>query len=155
MGPERESFDATFAHEASPPLRILVVDDDDDIRRLNAEMLLRSGYEVDAAEDGDAAWDALSTDGYDLVITDNNMPKVTGVELLQKLRAARMNLPVIMATGSVPQPAVNQAPWLQPTALLVKPYTVDELLRTVQQVLRANAGAGETAPTQRAAAARG
>lgn len=51
--------------------------------RLNAEILMRVGYEVDATEDGQAAWQALNAGSYDLLITDNNMPKVTGVELLQ------------------------------------------------------------------------
>ena len=139
-----------FARESVPPLRVLVVDDDDDIRRLNSEMLFHSGYDVDTAADGEAAWDALSTDEYDLVITDNNMPKVTGVELLEKLRAARMNPPVIMATGTPPHAAFTRAPWLKPAALLIKPYTIDDLLRTVKQVLRASDETGEAAQPKRA-----
>ena len=59
------------------------------IRRLNAEMLFHSGYQVDAAEDGQAAWAALQLHNYDLVVTDNNMPKMTGVELIKKLQDAR------------------------------------------------------------------
>src|ERR1700720_4218278 len=81
---------------SNPPLRILVVDDDIAIRQLSAEVLIRSGYEVDAAADGAAAWRALNSDSYDLLITDPNVPELTGVELLKKLRAARMSLPVIM-----------------------------------------------------------
>src|ERR1051325_10009740 len=85
----------------SPPLRILVVEDDTAIRQFSAEVLVRSGYQVDAAEDGAAAWEALYTSSYDLLITDNNMPNVSGVELLKRLRSACMTLPVILATGCV------------------------------------------------------
>ncbi|MBE0544257.1 MAG: response regulator, partial [Verrucomicrobia bacterium] len=80
--------------------RILVVDDDDSIRQLNTAVLTRAGYTVDAAEDGVVAWHALNAESYDLLITDNNMPALTGIELLQKMRAARMCLPVIVASGT-------------------------------------------------------
>jgi DNA-binding response OmpR family regulator len=118
-----------------------VVDDDGEIRRLNAQVLKKSGYHVEAAEDGAVAWEALNTDNYDLMITDHNMPKVSGVELLKKLRAARMALPVIMATGSLPEEEFARYPWLQPAATLLKPYTTDELLGTVREVLSATNGA--------------
>jgi two-component system, cell cycle sensor histidine kinase and response regulator CckA len=73
---------------AKPIQRILVVEDDISIRRLRTEMLIRSGYQVDAAADGAAGWKALQGKSYDLVITDNFMPKVTGVEMVKKLHAA-------------------------------------------------------------------
>jgi DNA-binding response OmpR family regulator len=119
----------------SPP-HILMVEDDLLLRRINTEVLSRSGYEVDAAADGAAAWRALNTDSYDLLITDNNMPKVSGVELLKKLRAARMILPVIMATGTVPEEEFTSCPWLQPAATLLKPYSSAKMLETVKIVLR-------------------
>jgi DNA-binding response OmpR family regulator len=126
-----------------PAHRILVVDDESSIRELNTTMLLRSGYEVGVAEDGAAAWEALNAADYDLIITDNSMPRVSGVELLKKLRAARMALPVIMATGTLPTEEFTRYPWLQPAATLLKPYTLEELLGTVQEVLRATERACE------------
>lgn len=117
------------------PKHILVVEDDDDIRRLNTEVLVQFGYRVDAAEDGAAGWEALQLESYDLLVTDNNMPKVSGVELLMKLRAAGMALPVIMATATLPKKDLTQFPWLQPTAMLLKPYTIGELMESVEKVL--------------------
>ena len=121
--------------------RILFTDDDEDIRRLNADALKQMGHQVDTAEDGAAAWEALSKTCYDLLITDNKMPKVTGIELLEKVRGAGMALPIIMATGSLPSEAFARQPWLTPEGTLLKPYTLPELLKMVKSVLNARAGA--------------
>jgi two-component system, cell cycle sensor histidine kinase and response regulator CckA len=115
--------------------RILVVDDDISIRQLSTEMLIRSGYEVDAAADGAAGWKALQGKSYDLVITDNFMPKVTGIEMVKKLHAAGMKLPVIMATAMLPQDELVSNPWLQGVTTLLKPFRADELLSAVKKIL--------------------
>jgi CheY-like chemotaxis protein len=112
-----------------------VVDDELTVRQLHARILLDAGYHVDAAEDGAAAWDTLQTKSYDLLITDNAMPKVSGIELIAKVRSAGMALPVIMATGAVPHEEFTRQPRLRPAATLVKPYTFAEFLGTVQSVL--------------------
>jgi two-component system, cell cycle sensor histidine kinase and response regulator CckA len=119
---------------------ILVVEDDDDIRRLDTEALACAGYKVDAAADGAAAWDVLRFNSYDLLITDYNMPRMSGVELIQKLHTARMTLPVIMASGTIPTEKLKRHPWLQIDATLLKPYIADELLATVRKVLFATEG---------------
>ena len=116
-----------------------MAEDDPDIRRLNTEVLAASGYHVDAAEDGAAAWDALQRDNYDLLITDHDMPKVNGLELLQKLHDSSLKLPVIMATGTLPEEQLARHPWLEIKAVLLKPYTFDELLETVKHVLHTTA----------------
>ena len=120
-----------------PPYRILVVDDDESLRQLNTEVLKQSGYAVDAADDGDVAWETLQLTSYDLLITDQKMARVSGIELLKKLRAARMELPVVMVTGTMPEAELALHPWLQPAAVLLKPYTIPELLGVVRDVLYA------------------
>jgi two-component system response regulator MprA len=145
ISPAGDPPGAALHSQTTPPLRILVVDDDPLIRRFDIEVLVRSGYEVDAAADGAAAWQALNADSYDLLVTDNDMPNVSGLELLKKLRAARMALPVIMATGTMPKEEFNRHPWLRPAATLLKPYTVEELLGIVTEVLRTADGALEHA----------
>ena len=127
-----------------PLQRILVADDDSDIRQLSARVLVRSGYHVDAAGDGAAAWEALQTKAFNLLITDHDMPRLTGVELVKKLRAARMALPVILVTGKLPAEELAQNPSLQLAALLPKPFSIGELLETVRVVLRAT----DSAPGQ-------
>ncbi len=118
--------------------RVLVVDDQSSIRQLNTEMLTRSGYEVDSAVDGEAGWEALQAKSYDLVITDNFMPKVTGIEMIKKLHAANMQLSVIMATAIFPQEEFLLNPWLQAVPTLLKPYKTAELLSVVRKVLFAS-----------------
>ena len=120
------------------------MDDDSGIRQLHANVLVRSGYRVDTAEDGAAGWKALNASHYDLLITDNTMPRVTGLELIKKLRSEDMTLSVILASGTVPTEELNQSPWLQLDAVLPKPYGIAELLRTVKEVLRAADSARES-----------
>lgn len=122
--------------ELIPRRRILVAEDDDAIRRINTLVLTSSGYHVDAAEDGEVAWNALQRTSYDLLVTDNDMPKVTGVQLIQKLQAARMPLPVIMASGKLPPEEVPRQNQLQPAMTLIKPYSFEELVNAVKIVLR-------------------
>jgi DNA-binding response OmpR family regulator len=142
-----EKMCTPFQQQLNHRQRILVVEDDEDIRRLNAEVLSGSGYKVDAAADGAIAWDTLKLNSYDLLVTDNNMPKVSGVELLKKLRAARMALPVILVSGAMPTNELNRHPWLQIDATLLKPYTPDELLAAVRKVLSTTDGIpGQAAP---------
>ena len=129
----------TPGHQPCPPQRILVVEDDPDIRQLNSEVLIQHGYQVDTAEDGDAGWQMLRASHYDLLITDNNMPKVTGVDLIKKLRSASLTLPVILASGSAPA----NTELLQLAAILPKPFYTGQLLQTVRQVLQGDAGTCE------------
>jgi len=147
IAPAGEPACVPLHSEPNRPQRILVVEDDAAVRRVNTKVLIYYGYDVNAAEDGAAAWDALQLNKYDLVVTDNDMPKVTGVELMQKMQAARMALPVIMATGAVPDEQFTRYNLLQPAVTLIKPYTFDELLKAVREVLRAASGTlGEMLP---------
>ena len=120
---------------ATPSNRILVVDDDAGIRQVNADVLRCFGFQTETAADVAAAWEALQANRYDLLITDNNMPKVSGVELVKKVRSAQMTLPVILATRALPIEELVRNPWLQPVATLEKPFLHRQLLATVNEVL--------------------
>ena len=116
--------------------RILVVENDVDIRRLIAGLLMDAGYHVVAAKDGAAAWNALQLVRYDLLVTDNGLPTLTGLGLLKRIHAAGLDLPVIMASGTLPVWDFSVFPWLRPRVMLPKPYTILELLGKVKDVLR-------------------
>lgn len=120
----------------SPTQRILLVDDDAKLRELYARVLTGSGYQVDTAPDGEAGWltiyaQSSSDHAYDLIITDNNMPKLTGVGLVKMVRSAGMTLPIILASGNPP----DEADSLQLSALLPKPFSAEELIQTVKETL--------------------
>ena len=116
--------------------RVLVVDDEPLIRQLNTDILEEAGYQVEIAEDGAAAWNAMQLTEYDLVVTDNQMPKVSGVDLVVKIRTAGMVLPVIMATGTLPEEEFTQHLWLYPFVMLLKPYSLAELLGAAKAILQ-------------------
>lgn len=138
-----EPASAPLECKANPSKRILVAEDDVVMLRINVKVLTKSGYEVDGAEDGAVAWDALQLNGYDLLVTDNEMPNVSGVDLIKKLYDARMALPVIMVSGTMPTAELERQPWLQIEAALHKPLIVSELLATVRNVLLASVGCRE------------
>ena len=135
-----ESTAGSARGKKNSPQRILVVDDDHDIRQLCIELLADSGYAVEAVKDGAAGWDALQAGRYDLVITDNKMPRMTGIEMIAKLRAAKMKLPIIMATSFLPLHQFIRRPWLQPDVAMERPFTNDDLLEVVNKILRPNTG---------------
>jgi DNA-binding response OmpR family regulator len=132
----KESPRTSTVAPAIPPRRILVVDDDPDTRQLSVDVLVNANFEVDAAIDGADGWEALRAKHFDLLITDNTMPRMTGLELIEKLRYTRLPLPVIMATGQLPTQEFEQKPWLLPDATLQRPFSNDDLLATVKKVLR-------------------
>jgi DNA-binding response OmpR family regulator len=136
-----EPVGASFQCPTEPICRILLVDDYRAIRQLIPEVLNNSGYEVDTAADGAAAWEALQVKPFNLLITDYDMPKLTGVELVRKLRSASMTLPVILTSGSLPTEELAQNPSLQLAAMLLKPFSPEELLGTVSTVLNATVSA--------------
>jgi DNA-binding response OmpR family regulator len=116
--------------------RILVVDDDMFMRAFNTAILIRFGYEVDAAADSVVGWETLQAKPYDLLITDHSIPRISGVELVDKMHAAGMAVPVIMATAVVPEQEFKRKPWLREVTMLLSPFTTNDLLFTVQKVLR-------------------
>jgi CheY-like chemotaxis protein len=83
---------SSFQRERDLPQSILVVDENPLICQLNSEVLIDSGYQVDTAEDAATAWSALLVNNYDLLRTNNDLPLVSGVDLLTRVHATRMFL---------------------------------------------------------------
>lgn len=123
---------------ATRSYRILVLDDDEDIREIYVEALIQSGYQVDSAADGQAGWEALQIRKYDLLITDHEMPRLTGLELVKKVRTSGMPLAIIMASGQMSSEELKHHPSLEVAAALPKPFSPAELVKVVQHVMCAN-----------------
>ncbi len=83
---------------AGRPSRILVVDDEEPLRRSIARILSRDGHEVILAEDGAQAIGFLKGPTFDVVMTDLSMPGMTGLELLRAIRGFDLDVPVVLLT---------------------------------------------------------
>jgi DNA-binding response OmpR family regulator len=110
--------------------RILVVDDDPDIRSVVRMVLEAEGYAVDLAEDGFAALRAVETTRPDCVVLDVMMPGIDGHAVLNRIRGGdRATLPVVMLTAAADDAQAWQA-WTEGVDyFLAKPFDADELLR--------------------------
>src|SRR5579859_6500446 len=80
--------------------RVLLVDDDEVLVRSYARSLASDGYECDVRFDGEAAVEAIRTGAYDLVLSDIDMPRLSGLALLERIRAHDLDVPVVLITGS-------------------------------------------------------
>ena len=105
--------------------RVLLVDDEPLVRLGTAETLRDEGYEVDEADDGDAAIALAAQTAYDCVITDYLMPGLNGVELARRLRAERPELPILLLSGYADPEAFSELPYL------TKPCFGDDLVKAV------------------------
>ncbi|HEX8976129.1 MAG TPA: response regulator [Solirubrobacteraceae bacterium] len=122
--------------DASPP-RIVVADDEVDVRELVAYRLSRSGYEVIEAQDGEQALRLALEDPPDLAVLDVMMPKLDGYELTRRLRAepSTQRVPVILLTARAQEADVSQGFEAGADDYLRKPFNPDELLARVRAVL--------------------
>ena len=126
--------------EELPPLLILAVDDDDLVLINTVAMLEDLGHQVVQASSGPEALAMLEARSeVDLVITDYAMPRMTGLQLCQRIRETRPGLPVILTTGyaEIPQGQADQLP------RIAKPFTQAELTRGVAAGYRAHAGGAD------------
>lgn len=116
--------------------RVLVVDDDDDVRTIICAILIEAGYNVYEACDGLEALDALKKRRYDALLTDYHMPKMDGLELLDLTQAMWPDLPVILASSDSLLTDHMGNSLLDPVyALLEKPFERSELLGVIRSAI--------------------
>lgn len=115
--------------------RILVVEDEALIRRVYVNILAYAGYQVENAVDGAQGWEMLERENFDLLITDHDMPNLTGLALIEKVRSSGMTLPIVLVTGWLPREEVERNKWPHINAILLKPFSEDRLLETVRSLL--------------------
>jgi CheY-like chemotaxis protein len=113
--------------------RILVVEDNASNKRLLEMLLHRAGYAVEVASHGDQALQKLRDTAFDLVITDNNMPGMTGEELAAKVQENRPGTPLMLVTGDLLDEPPAASSGIR--AVLRKPIIASEFFAAVQTVL--------------------
>jgi CheY-like chemotaxis protein len=117
------------------PGRILVVDDEPDVAAVVKDVLATAGHEVDTAISGTEALKMLELTAYDLVFTDLGMPDMSGWEVAEKINQDRPGLAVVLVTGwgtSLDEADVSKRGI---TAVVQKPFEIDELLKIAHGVL--------------------
>ena len=124
--------------------RLLIVEDDRELRTMLERLLGDEGYHVDAVADGQAGLHRALIDRYDVMVIDRGLPAIDGLDLTRRLRGRGVATPVMILTayGSV----VDRVEGLDAGAedYLVKPFEVDELLARLRALLRRHATVGET-----------
>ena len=155
LGRERPLPSICHGSQGAPPVRdrlaeplptgterILFVDDEEALSILARETLVRLGYDVTVSTsslDALAAFRATPL-GFDLVITDQTMPAMTGETLVRELRRIRPDIPVILCTGYSPLIDAERAAVLGIDAFLLKPMTPATLTHTIRQVFTRRKG---------------
>ena len=117
--------------------KVLVADDEIHIIHVVAIKLRNNGYEVIAANNGLEAYDLACREKPDVVVTDYQMPLMTGIELITKLREDEKtrDMPVILLTARSFAVTQEQQESLAVSACLSKPFSPKELLKTIQDIL--------------------
>jgi two-component system, chemotaxis family, chemotaxis protein CheY len=123
-------------------LKFLVVDDFSTMRRIVRNLLKELGFtNVDEAEDGVVALQKLKSGTFDFIVSDWNMPNMTGIELLRAVRAdaALKHLPVLMVTAEAKKENIVEAAQAGASGYIVKPFTaatLDEKLNKIFQTMQ-------------------
>ncbi len=121
--------------EGADAARILVVDDERVIREILAEFLSLEGFSVHTVEDGEKALTELRLHPYDLLITDLKMPRLSGLQLLEKIEAERLGVLTVLMTGFGTVETAIEAMKKGAYDYLLKPFKVEEVIHVVERAL--------------------
>lgn len=129
--------------EQRGPIRILLVDDDQQLRNVLRLALEGAGYECIETQDGQEARDLLMTGhAMDLIVTDHQMPRMTGLELVKWVRSHSTisGTPVLLYSGQMNSDLSRQAQQAGSTAVLTKPFLLQDLLTLVAKLVTTTPG---------------
>ena len=120
-------------------MKVLVVDDFSTMRRIVKNTLRQIGFTtIEEAEDGQKAYDRLVSEKFDFVVSDWNMPNMTGIDLLRKVRATPQikDIPFLMVTAEAKQENIVEAIKAGVSNYIVKPFTVATLDEKVRKIFK-------------------
>jgi len=124
-------------------MKILVVDDFSTMRRIVKNLLRELGFtNLDEADDGQTAWPKLKAGNYDFLVTDWNMPGMTGIDLLKEVRAnpATAKMPVLLVTAESKREQIIEAAQAGVNGYIIKPFTAATLKEKIDKIFARSAG---------------
>jgi len=142
----RFSGDVVGGHGANRPGRILVIDDEPPIAQLLEDALTADGHAVEVAVCGRDGVHLAETSAFDLVLSDLGMPDMTGWEVVSRIHTASPQTPVVLVTGwgtSLDEDEVERS---GVTAVVQKPFDIEDLLATTRRILRERPRSAAVAP---------
>lgn len=119
------------------PGRILVIDDDRSARTLLERVLVRAGHQVTLVDNAEQGLQAISQGGFDLLITDKNLPGTDGLEVLRQAREKQPAMRAIMITGFPTHETQSHARELGVYSYITKPFGVHDILDVCDAAIRA------------------
>jgi two-component system chemotaxis response regulator CheY len=118
-------------------MRVLVVDDFSTMRRIVKNILRQLGFNnVTEADDGTSAWEILNREKIDFIVSDWNMPQMTGIELLRRVRASEQHaeIPFLMVTAEAQQENIIEAVQAKVSNYIVKPFTAETMKQKIDKI---------------------
>jgi len=129
---------------------IIVVDDDNGVRRALTEILKNEGYEITAAADGTTALTITSRRTFDLMFLDIMMPGYNGLEVITLMQAARPDMPIVAVSALSDQDILNQALVLGAREYVRKPFSPKQIAEIADRFVLGNKDQDETEESDRA-----
>ncbi len=128
--------------------RILIIDDNADIRWILSDMLQAHGYLCETAPNAISALTMIPNGRFDVIVTDYQMPKMNGLEFIQKLATLpeSSTIPVIMVSGSAGQELTDSARLAGARTVLMKPVQHEELIAIIERIIHSQSQHSDTCP---------
>lgn len=114
--------------------RILIVDDEEDLRMLLGDVLTSAGYDITTASDGEEAIATLSTQMFDVVLLDIQMPRMNGIQVLKHINDHHPSTKSIIITGYADLHHATEARKLGAHDFIAKPYTLEDIMSSIERV---------------------
>ncbi len=118
-------------------MRVLVVDDFSTMRKIIKNILRQLGFNnIVEADDGSTAWEVLNKDNIEFIVSDGNMPIMSGIELLRKVRGSEeyADIPFLMVTAEAQQENIIEAVQAKVSNYIVKPFTPETLGQKIDKI---------------------
>jgi len=124
-------------------MKILVIDDEPVILNSCRKVLEQDGFDVYLVPSADEALKAMKKEVFDLLLVDVKMPKHDGIYLMQKVKEKWPDVPIIVMSGYPTPDTITDGAKMGADAFIAKPFTPDELLETIRQVIQKEEGNGK------------